>query len=169
LIGILRTEKKQSKIHRNVKAVAEVVIAVAEMTNREAHQSADVQKLLDAFQSMKLALEQVLRTLTMMKISSRWMMSRPIPLREKPQSEARMAHVAAVTNAVVDDPQAELRLAPMTPNAWKLMKAKRNSSRSLRGSKHSTASCNPTWTIINEITTAAIETAAVDLGTMTVS
>jgi len=69
LIGIHRTEKKQSKIHRNVKAVDEDVIAVAEMTKRETHQSVDVRKLLDALQSMRLALEQVLRTLKMMKIS----------------------------------------------------------------------------------------------------
>jgi hypothetical protein len=69
LIGILRTEKNQSKIRRNVKAVDEDVIAVAEMTKRETHQSVDVRKLLDALQSMRLALEQVLRTLTTMKIS----------------------------------------------------------------------------------------------------
>jgi hypothetical protein len=152
-----------------VKAVAEVEIAVAEMTIREAHQSEDVRKLLDALQSMKLVLEQVLRTLTMMKISSRWMVSRPIPLREIPQSEARTVHVAAVTNVVVDDPLAERRPAPMTQNAWKLMKAKRNSSRFLRGLKHWTAFCNPTWTIINGTTTAAIETVAEDLETTIVS
>jgi hypothetical protein len=152
-----------------VKAVDEDVIAVAEMTKRETHQSVDVRKLLDALQSMRLALEQVLRTLTTMKISLLLMMSRPIPLREKRQRESRMDLAAAETNVVVGEPLAELRLALMTLNAWKLTKAKRNSSRFRLGLKHWTVFCNPTWTIINVTTTAAIETVAVGLETTIVS
>jgi hypothetical protein len=97
------------------------------------------------------------------------MISPPVPLKAKPQSEPRKNLVVAETSVEVDAPRAELRLAPMTQNAWKLMKAKRNSSRSRRGLKLWTAFCNPTWTIINGTTTAAIETAAEALETTTVS